>query len=196
MPEELRVFPRKCNRIFGTFSLAHCIINVWNSLKQEMREAKVSSMWTVRTFVVINRQSSPMIVVHISYNRVTGWPESGRSFPWGRRSPSCGTGLWSTWYTPLWGSSHWIRWTSWANVKFIRLHPGQITLQVQVRYLQLFPTTVAITKDRGEADLHCSDVKGDYSTPSPFSCRQNQRLLKKLFFKYWIFSHQPSLISL
>ena len=55
----MKDFPRKCNRIFGIFSLAHCIINMWNSLKQKMREAKVSSMWTVRTSVVINRQSSP-----------------------------------------------------------------------------------------------------------------------------------------
>lgn len=88
----LKDFPRKCNRIFGIFSLAHCIINTWNSLKQEVREAKVSSMWTVRTFVAVNSQSSPKR----SYSSVTGWQESGRGFPRGSRSPSCGTGLWSS----------------------------------------------------------------------------------------------------
>lgn len=141
----LKDFPRKCNRIFGISSLAHCIINTWNSLKQEMREAKVSSMWTVRTSVAVNSQFSPKR----SYSSVTGWQESGRSFPWGRRSPSCGTGLWSSWYTALWDTSYWIKWTTWANVKFIRLHPGEINLQVQVRYLQLFLTAAAVTKGQG-----------------------------------------------
>lgn len=120
----------------------------------------------------------------ICYNSVTGWQESGRSFPWGRRSPSCGTSLWSTWYTALWDSSYWITWNTWANIMFVRLCPGEITLQVQVRYLQLFLTTVAVTKDQGWADLHCRDVKGVYSTPSPFPCRQTWRLLKKLLFRY------------